>query len=72
MAWNHTGRFGDQIMTNLDELRLGGTKITDVSLFNLKGFTKLQSLFLENTNVTDAGLAHLNGLTSLNQLNLFN
>jgi Leucine-rich repeat (LRR) protein len=44
-------------LTNLKELDLTSTKVTDAGLVHLKGLTNLRHLVLEDTQVTDAGLA---------------
>lgn len=58
-------------VTGLYELNLGGVKIKDADLANIKGLTNLRRLHLENTPVTDAGLAQVKGLVNLNYLNLY-
>ena len=57
-------------LTNLTDLNLYRTQITDSGLAHLKGLTKLQHLWLTSTQITDAGLVDLKGLTKLKQLNL--
>ncbi len=54
-------------LTNLRELSLRGTKVTDTGLGHLKGMA-LTSLDLLFTPVSDAGLEHLKGMTSLQTL----
>ena len=53
------------------DLNLGGMKLKDADLANLKGLTNLNRLHLENTPITDAGLVHLKRLVNLNYLNLY-
>ena len=55
----------------LVDLNLGGAKIKDADLANLKGLRNLNRLHLENTPVTDAGLVQLKGLANLEYLNLY-
>jgi hypothetical protein len=55
----------------LVDLNLGGTKIKDADLANLKGLINLNRLHLENTPITDAGLITLKGLINLEYLNLY-
>ncbi|MGA2257086.1 MAG: hypothetical protein ABSG53_20735 [Thermoguttaceae bacterium] len=57
-------------LSQLHELCLEGTQITDAGLENLKGFTQLQDLELEDTKITDAGLEHLKGCRQLEYLSL--
>jgi hypothetical protein len=67
---------GDAIMkhlrgfTQLQELDLSGTKVSDDGLEQLKGFTRLQYLCLKGTRVSDTGLEHLKGLAQLQNLDL--
>lgn len=58
-------------VTGLVDLNLGGVKIKDADLVNLKGLINLNRLHLENTPVTAAGLIHLKGLINLEYLNLY-
>ena len=53
------------------DLNLANTKVTDDGLKALEGMKNLHRLHLEKTAVTDAGLAHLKGLTGLEYLNLY-
>ena len=46
-------------LTNLKELRLNATQVTDAGLVHLKGLTKLEERYLSGTQVTDAGVAEL-------------
>ena len=57
-------------LTGLQQLHLGGTRITDAGLASLKALRELQRLNLSRTQITDAGLAHLKGLTKLRVLRL--
>ena len=57
-------------LTQLQQLDLNGTPVTDASLEHLKGLTQLQQLDLGGAQVTDAGLEHLKGLTQLQTLEL--
>ena len=57
-------------LTKLQELRLGGTKITNRGLEHLKELTELRTLILDRTEVSDDGLKHLQGLTNLRWLNV--
>ena len=59
-----------QQLTQLQELSLGETMMTDAGLICLKGLTTLSSLNLRDTKVTDAGLAHLAPLTQLRFLDV--
>lgn len=56
--------------TNLQELKLKDTQLTDAGLNHLQRLTSLKSLDLSNTQVTDVGLAHLQRLTRLRVLDL--
>ncbi len=46
-------------LTNLKDLRLSRTQVTDAGLVHLKGLTKLEWLHLDGTKVTDAGVQKL-------------
>ena len=46
-------------MTQLEQLGLRGTQVTDAGLAHLKSLTKLESLDLQDTQVTDASVAEL-------------
>jgi Leucine-rich repeat (LRR) protein len=46
-------------MTNLTELDLYDTQVTDAGLEHLKGLTSLTKLSLSRTPITDAGLAEI-------------
>ncbi|MBY0528168.1 MAG: hypothetical protein K2R98_32530 [Gemmataceae bacterium] len=56
--------------TNLKELNLAYTNITDKGLANLKGLSSLQKLDLYHTKITDAGLPNLTALPKLAELSL--
>ncbi len=54
---------------------LGGTRITDAGLANLKEHVSklaLGELYLGNTSITDLGMAHLADYTNMHQLWIFN
>jgi Leucine-rich repeat (LRR) protein len=57
-------------LTDLRELYLHDTRITDAGLAPLKRQMHLEQLHLNGTDISDAGLEHLAELTSLNVLNL--
>ena len=61
---------GDDFFTNVVEVQLNDTQVTDAGLKHLKGLTQLQALLLNHTQVTDAGLEHLKRLTQLQGLSL--
>ena len=46
-------------MTNLTNLRLDNTHVTDAGIAQLKGLTRLEKLSLRGTRVTDVGVADL-------------
>ena len=46
-------------MTELKELGLSGTKITDAGLKDLAGLKQLETLYLNQTKTTEAGVAEL-------------
>jgi hypothetical protein len=46
-------------LSQLRELQLQDTEITDAGLANLQGLSQLQRLSLNNTNVTDQGVKKL-------------
>ena len=47
------------LLTNLEELVLIGTNVTDSGLAHLNGLTNLRSLLLGRTAVTDYGINEL-------------
>ena len=57
-------------LTQLRELGLGKTKVTDSGLRNLRNLTKLKELYLVETKITDAGMMNLQQLRKLQSLNL--
>lgn len=57
-------------LTQLQNLDLQDSPLTDVGLAQLAGLTKLESLTLANTAISDAGLASLKGMTKLKLLSL--
>ena len=68
--------FGDEEMpflkrlTNLNDLDLGLTQITDARLDQLESLIRLTGLNLSSTQISDAGLRHLEGLPRLADLGL--
>ena len=46
-------------LTNLRDLRLPRTQVTDAGLEHLKGLTNLEQLWLHETKVTQAGVSKL-------------
>ncbi len=59
-------------LTEIVNLSLQGTKVTDAGLKHVAGFKKLQQLYLGQTTVTDAGLKELATLERLTHLGLEN
>ena len=59
------------LKSNIVELNLGNSSITDAGLEIIGQMTNLTHLYLNNTAVTDAGLAHLSNLYQLEYLNLY-
>lgn len=57
-------------LTNLRELHLEFSGITDDGLMHLEGLTGLEELFLDGTHVTGEGVVHLKGLTNLQWITL--
>ena len=57
-------------MTELDELDLRGSKITDAGLERIARLKGLKSLDLSDTAITDAGLARLKSLGRLSFLSV--
>ena len=68
-AWLRT-LLGDDLFSDVTEVFLGESRITDNELICLKGLPRLKKLVLGKTQVTDAGLKHLEGLTQLEDLSL--
>jgi hypothetical protein len=58
--------------TQLEQLGLRNTAITDAGMAYIAGLTKLEGLNLSGTKITDAGMAHLAKLTAITGLNLSN
>ncbi len=56
--------------TELSDLSLRFTDITDAGLAHSKGLAKLSHLDLGFTRITDAGLVHLRGLTNLSDISI--
>ena len=56
---------------NLEQLDLGGTRITDAGIAHLRGMTKLKKLNLQGAALTDEGTRHLANMTELEELNLY-
>jgi YHS domain-containing protein len=59
------------IATQVYELNLAGSKVTDAGMASLAPLTNLRRLHLEKTAVTDAGLEKIKGLANLEYLNLY-
>ena len=57
-------------LTQLEELDLHRSPVTDARLAYLEGLTHLQSLILFHTPISDAGLVHLRKLTRLRTLSI--
>ncbi|MFI5458645.1 MAG: hypothetical protein ACHRXM_24700 [Isosphaerales bacterium] len=57
-------------LSQLEDLFLDGSSVTDAGLVHLVGLTNLKVLNLDGTKVTGTGLAHLKGLTKLSELSL--
>ena len=57
-------------LTNLRQLDLSNSKLTDAGLAHVEGLTKLRQLVISNGSFTDAGLAHLQNLLELRTLSL--
>ena len=57
-------------MTQLRELWLDGTQITDDGLVHLAGMSRLQWLSLGGTQITDNGLVHFKGMARLRYVSL--
>ena len=55
-------------LTHLQTLLIGGTKVTDVGLTNLRAMKELKKLSLFQTQVTDAAVPHLKRLSNLETL----
>ena len=59
-----------EALTDIKELDLASTQVTNAGLKHLKGLGKLERLYLDHTEVTDGGLEQLNGLANLEHLSL--
>src|SRR5436190_3222740 len=59
------------VFKRVNRVELGGTKVTDAEIVQLRQLTNLHDLFLNDTAITDAGLGHLSKLTSLRMLVLY-
>jgi hypothetical protein len=57
-------------LTDLEDLGLTDTQVTDAGLVHLTGLTKLECLDLDGTQVTDAGLDCLTGFAEIWRLEL--
>jgi SecD/SecF fusion protein len=60
----------DDVFSDVAEIDLSDTKITDDALESIKPLSKLRRLNLSGTKVTDAGLEHLKDLPALQRLDL--
>ena len=59
-------------LTNLRQLNVSNTLVSDKGLKHLNGLTNPHILLLENTQISDGGLKHLCGLKTLSLLSLEN
>ncbi len=59
------------IGSNVVQLHLGYSQVTDTGLRYLKQMPNLESLHLQKTSITDAGLSDLKALKKLTYLNLY-
>src|SRR5262249_8706954 len=59
-------------LTEVDNLSLQGTKVTDAGLKHVAGFRKLHQLYLGQTAITDVGVKHLAPCEQLRHLGLEN
>jgi hypothetical protein len=57
-------------LTQLEQLVVNGSMLTDDGLVKLKDLTSLSRLDLDYTRISDNGLAHLEGLKNLSALSL--
>jgi hypothetical protein len=60
----------DEFFTNIADVTLSESKVTNAGLEHLKDLTDLRVLNLHETQVTNAGLERVKGLTQLRELNL--
>ena len=58
-------------LSDLRELTLDRTRVSDAGLALVANFNKLEVLSLRNTKLKGDGLAHLSSFTHLRRLNLF-
>lgn len=61
----------EPIATNIIELEIGFSDVTDDGLAAVANMPNLEKLYLQKTSVTDEGIAHVAGLTQLRYLNLY-
>ena len=59
-------------LTDLEELFLTNTNITDSDLRDIGKLSNLRLLVIRDNQITDAGISHLHSLTRLEQLNVIN
>ena len=67
-SWNDTDLQGLVNLTQVLELSLTGTGLSDAGLQHVSGLGQLLLLGLSRTVITNAGLTHLQGLTALQSL----
>tara|TARA_Y100000588_G_scaffold368268_1_gene435956 strand:- start:113 stop:1918 length:1806 start_codon:yes stop_codon:yes gene_type:complete len=60
-----------QLKSNIVELNLGKSEVTDAGLEAIGQMTNLTHLYLNNTAITDAGIEQLTNLYQLQYINLF-
>ena len=70
MLFRSEGLTHIKTLTELQELNLGRTKVTDAGLAQLEGMSKLVELTLDSTEVGDLGLARIEGLNRITTLSL--
>ncbi len=61
----------EPIASNIVELEIGFSDVTDEGLAAVANMSNLERLYLQKTSITDEGLVHLEGLTQLRYLNLY-
>lgn len=61
----------EPIASNIVELEIGFSDVTDEGLAAVANMSNLEKLYLQKTSVTDEGIQHLEGLTRLRYLNLY-
>ena len=59
------------IGSNVVQLHLGYSQISDAGLSHLKQMPNLEIIHLQKTSITDAGLSHLKGQKNLKYINLY-